>query len=143
MKKDIYLISPPFTQLNTPYPATAYLKGFLNTKGISAYQSDLGIDVILKLFSREGLKTAQIELEAIGAGGLSGVPVFIKSTELLKYVAHKAGKRFSIIASGGIFSPDDAHEKLKAGADLVQLYTGFIYEGPGLIKAINKSLLIN
>ena len=56
LKKDIYLISPPFTQLNTPYPATAYLKGFLNTKGISAYQSDLGIDVILKLFSADGLK---------------------------------------------------------------------------------------
>ena len=56
MKKDIYLISPPFTQLNTPYPATAYLKGFLNTKDISAFQSDLGIDVILKLFSADGLK---------------------------------------------------------------------------------------
>jgi hypothetical protein len=51
----IYLITPPFTQLNTPYPATAYLKGFLNTKGISSYQSDLGIEVILALFSRSGL----------------------------------------------------------------------------------------
>lgn len=56
MKTDIYLISPPFTQLNTPYPATAYLKGFLNTKKISAYQSDLGIEVILALFSSDGLK---------------------------------------------------------------------------------------
>lgn len=53
--KDILLITPPFTQLNTPYPATAYLKGFLNTKGISAFQMDLGIEVILKLFSKEGL----------------------------------------------------------------------------------------
>jgi hypothetical protein len=51
----IYLITPPFTQLNTPYPATAYLKGFLNSKGISSYQSDLGIEVILALFSRSGL----------------------------------------------------------------------------------------
>ena len=55
MTNKIYLITPPFTQLNTPYPATAYLKGFLNTKGISSYQSDLGIEVILALFSRSGL----------------------------------------------------------------------------------------
>lgn len=53
--KDILLITPPFTQLNTPYPATAYLKGFLNTKNISAFQMDLGIEVILELFSKEGL----------------------------------------------------------------------------------------
>ena len=53
--KDIFLITPPFTQLNTPYPATAYLKGFLNTKNISAFQMDLGIEVILELFSKEGL----------------------------------------------------------------------------------------
>ena len=53
---DLLLITPPFTQLNTPYPATAYLKGFLNTKGISSYQMDLGIEVILKIFSRKGLR---------------------------------------------------------------------------------------
>ena len=53
--KDLLLITPPFTQLNTPYPATAYLKGFLNTKGISSFQMDLGIEVILQLFSKEGL----------------------------------------------------------------------------------------
>ena len=56
MSASIYLITPPFTQLNTPYPATAYLKGFLNTKGISSYQSDLGIEVTLKIFSRSGLE---------------------------------------------------------------------------------------
>lgn len=54
--KDLLLITPPFTQLNTPYPATAYIKGFLNTKNISAYQVDLGIDVILELFSKSGLE---------------------------------------------------------------------------------------
>ncbi|OYU66109.1 MAG: radical SAM protein, partial [Cytophagaceae bacterium BCCC1] len=53
--KDLLLITPPFTQLNTPYPATAYLKGFLNTKGIAAFQMDLGIEVILELFSKVGL----------------------------------------------------------------------------------------
>ncbi|MBC7643014.1 MAG: radical SAM protein, partial [Flavobacterium sp.] len=55
MQKDIFLITPPFTQLNTPYPATAYLKGFLNTKNIASYQTDLGIEVILELFSKQGL----------------------------------------------------------------------------------------
>ena len=55
--KNILLITPPFTQLNTPYPATAYIKGFLNTKDISAYQMDLGIEVILELFSKEGLES--------------------------------------------------------------------------------------
>jgi hypothetical protein len=54
--KDLLLITPPFTQLNTPYPATAYIKGFLNTKNISSYQIDLGIDVILELFSKGGLQ---------------------------------------------------------------------------------------
>ena len=53
--KDLLLITPPFTQLNTPYPATAYLKGFLNTKNISSYQIDLGIEVILEIFSKKGV----------------------------------------------------------------------------------------
>ena len=55
--KDILIITPPFTQLNTPYPASAYIKGFLNTKSIPAFQMDLGIEVILELFSKEGLTT--------------------------------------------------------------------------------------
>ncbi|MDR2237078.1 MAG: radical SAM protein [Chryseobacterium sp.] len=66
--KDLLLITPPFTQLNTPYPATAYIKGFLNTKNISAYQVDLGIDVILKLFSKDGLRkvfSQQIDLQTV------------------------------------------------------------------------------
>jgi hypothetical protein len=67
LKKSVYLITPPFTQLNTPYPATAYLKGFLNTKNISSYQSDLGIEVILALFNSKGIheifNTAQARLE--------------------------------------------------------------------------------
>jgi len=56
-QRDLLLITPPFTQLNTPYPATAYIKGFLNTKSISAFQMDLGIEVILELFSRKGMKS--------------------------------------------------------------------------------------
>ncbi len=56
LKTKLFLITPPFTQLNTPYPATAYIKGFLNTKNIESVQADLGIEVILKLFSKEGLQ---------------------------------------------------------------------------------------
>lgn len=63
---DLLLITPPFTQLNTPYPATAYLKGFLNTKGISSFQSDLGIEVMLKLFSAEGLRQMFVAAEKKG-----------------------------------------------------------------------------
>ncbi len=100
-----------------------------------------GLIISNTTISREGLNTSKDELSAIGAGGLSGLPVFHKSTELVKYVAGKASKRFAIIASGGIFSPDDAKVKLAAGADLVQLYTGFIYEGPGLARSINKALI--
>ncbi|RAK00079.1 radical SAM superfamily enzyme YgiQ (UPF0313 family) [Larkinella arboricola] len=67
MEPTILFITPPFTQLNTPYPATAYLKGFLNTKGFRSYQADLGIDVILELFSRKGLRELFAELEASDA----------------------------------------------------------------------------
>ncbi len=100
-----------------------------------------GLIISNTTISREGLKTGNDELAQIGAGGLSGLPIFQKSTELVKYVAGKADKRFAIIASGGIFSPADARAKLAAGADLVQLYTGFIYEGPGLVRQINKALV--
>jgi dihydroorotate dehydrogenase len=102
-----------------------------------------GLIISNTTISREGLNTGQIEIDKIGAGGLSGKPVFEKSTALLKYVAEKSGKQFALIASGGIFTPQQAREKLQAGADLVQLYTGFIYEGPALVKAINKELLNN
>ena len=64
-----------------------------------------------------------------------------RSTEVIRYLAEKSGKAFPIIGVGGIHSEDDALEKLDAGADLVQIYTGFIYEGPALIKRINKAVL--
>lgn len=89
--------------------------------------------------SREGLKTANVE--AIGAGGLSGAPVRKRSTEVVKYLCEKANGRFPVIASGGIHSAEDALEKLDAGAVMVELYTGFIYEGPMLVKRINKAIL--
>jgi dihydroorotate dehydrogenase len=75
------------------------------------------------------------------AGGLSGAPLTKRSTEVIRYLADKSNRSFPIIGVGGIHSAEDALEKLDAGASLVQLYTGFIYEGPGLIKQINKRIL--
>lgn len=74
-------------------------------------------------------------------GGLSGKPLTKRSTEVIRFLSEKSNKAFPIIGVGGIHSADDAIEKLNAGASLVQLYTGFIYEGPALIKAINKKVL--
>lgn len=74
-------------------------------------------------------------------GGLSGKPLTSRSTEVIKYLHQKSNASFPIIGVGGIHSPEDALEKIKAGASLVQLYTGFVYEGPSLIKAINQKLL--
>ncbi len=74
-------------------------------------------------------------------GGLSGKPLTKRSTEVISYIHKKSNGSFPIIGVGGIHSAEDAIEKLNAGASLVQLYTGFIYEGPGLIGRINKSLL--
>ena len=74
-------------------------------------------------------------------GGLSGKPLNNRSTEIIRFIVKKSKKSFIIIGVGGIQSPEDAIEKIKAGADLIQIYTGFIYKGPSLIKNINKSLL--
>jgi dihydroorotate dehydrogenase len=87
--------------------------------------------------SREGL---QSENKA-EMGGLSGKPLTKRSTEVIRFLSEKSNKAFPIIGVGGIHSADDAIEKLEAGASLVQLYTGFIYEGPALVKAINKKIL--
>ncbi|WP_149304846.1 quinone-dependent dihydroorotate dehydrogenase [Pareuzebyella sediminis] len=74
-------------------------------------------------------------------GGLSGKPLTTRSTEVIRFLSERSNKSFPIIGVGGIHSPEDAIEKLNAGADLVQVYTGFIYEGPSLIKRINKAIL--
>lgn len=90
---------------------------------------------------RAGLKATEDRLTEIGKGGLSGQPIKEKSTNVIKYLADKSNKSFPIIGVGGIHSAEDALEKIEAGADLVQVYTGFIYEGPKLIKTISKALL--
>ena len=90
---------------------------------------------------RSGLLTSDDRLSEIGNGGLSGQPIKDKSTRVIKYLADKSNKAFPIIGVGGVHSAEDALEKIEAGADLIQVYTGFIYEGPSLIKRINKALL--
>ncbi len=90
---------------------------------------------------RTGLKATDKRLAEIGNGGLSGQPIKEKSTQVIKYLSQKSNKAFPIIGVGGIHSAKDALEKIEAGADLVQIYTGFIYEGPSLVKQINKALL--
>jgi dihydroorotate dehydrogenase len=90
---------------------------------------------------RKDLKVSDERLSEIGNGGLSGQPIKNKSTRVIKYLAEKSNKAFPIIGVGGIHSAEDALEKIDAGADLVQVYTGFIYEGPKLIKDINRAIL--
>jgi dihydroorotate dehydrogenase len=90
---------------------------------------------------RSGLKTDKNKVDAIGNGGLSGKPVGLRSTQVIKYLADKSNRAFPIIGVGGINSAEDALEKLDAGATLLQVYTGFIYQGPSLVKRINKAIL--
>lgn len=89
--------------------------------------------------SRNGLTS----LNQTETGGLSGKPLTSRSTEVIRFLSQKSNKAFPIIGVGGIHSAEDAIEKLEAGASLVQLYTGFIYEGPALVKKINKAILSN
>lgn len=93
--------------------------------------------------NRDNLKASEETLKAIGNGGVSGQPIKDRSTKVIKYLADNSNKSFPIIGVGGIHSAEDALEKLNAGADLIQVYTGFIYEGPSLVKKINKAILRN
>lgn len=114
----------------------------LNFKQIDetiAIVKSTGIDGIVATnttISREKLKTSSAIVEKIGKGGLSGLPIRDRSTEIIRYIREKAGKEMPIIGVGGIMSVRDAQEKLDAGADLLQIYTGFIYEGPGFVKRL-------
>ncbi len=90
--------------------------------------------------SREGLASPKESVEAIGDGGLSGAPLFERSLEFVKYISEKTNKQLPIIAVGGIMSPEQAKQMLDAGASLIQIYSGFIYNGPAFVKKINKYL---
>jgi len=91
--------------------------------------------------NRDGLATLGKNIETIGAGGLSGRPLTERATEVIKYLRTSLNKEVCIIGVGGVMKPEDAVEKLKAGADLIQIYTGFVYNGPAFIKNINKAIL--
>ena len=90
--------------------------------------------------SREGLSIPQAKIDQIGNGGLSGAPLHKKNVELVRYVHQRSEGKLPIIGVGGIMSGEDAQEMLDAGASLVEIYSGFIYEGPGLVKKIIKHL---
>lgn len=90
--------------------------------------------------SREGLESPAGEVEAIGMGGLSGAPLRARATEVIRYIREKAGPDLPIIGVGGIMRPEDAVEKLAAGANLVQVYSGFVYNGPNFAKQICKAV---
>jgi dihydroorotate dehydrogenase len=90
---------------------------------------------------RDDLVTSGDDVSSAGAGGLSGKPLSIRSTHIIRHLRRKLGPGFPIIGVGGIMNADDAITKLDAGADLVQIYTGFIYEGPSIVKKINKKIL--
>jgi len=89
---------------------------------------------------RENLKSSKELVDAIGDGGLSGAPLFERSLEVIKYISKKTGGQLPIIGVGGIITPDNARQMLDAGASLVQIYTGFIYKGPGLVKSILRKI---
>jgi dihydroorotate dehydrogenase len=90
---------------------------------------------------RSGLDYEPQYIQSLGAGGISGTPLKNKSTEVIKYLHVHSNGTIPIIGVGGINSPEDALEKLEAGASLIQLYTGFVYQGPCLVKAINQALI--
>lgn len=111
---------------------------------IIAIVKQTGIDGIIATnttISREDLRTSKHQLSRIGDGGLSGKPLAKRSTEIIRYLHKKSNRSFPIIGVGGIHSPADALEKLDAGATLIQLYTGLIYEGPALIKKTKQEIV--
>ena len=119
---------------------------------LSNEQLDDIIEIVLKTeidgliatnttISRDNLLSSKETIENIGNGGLSGKPLVNRSTDVIRYISRESEGRIPIIGVGGIHSAKDALDKIDAGAVLVQLYTGFIYEGPGLIKEINNGIL--
>ena len=99
-----------------------------------------GLIISNTTLSREKLQTSKETINRIGAGGLSGAPLNGKVTSLIKHASNRSGGKINIIASGGIFNVDDAQANLNAGAKLVQVWTSFIYEGPGIVKKIVNGL---
>lgn len=138
-------------ELNTTKPATKPILLKIAPDLTNAQLDDIielvaetgiaGIIATNTTISREGLRTSKSTVSQIGAGGLSGRVLRDRATEVIRYLHTQSGGSFPIIGVGGIHSPEAALEKLDAGASLIQLYTGFIYEGPALVRDINKAIL--
>ena len=159
--------TPNLRELQDKIPLTQLLNDLMNincSKGkikpillkiapdLNSSQLDDIVDIVKKTkidgivssnttISRDGLSYTDKQIKKVGAGGISGQPLRNRSTEVIRYIHKKSNGSIPIIGVGGIMSKEDALEKLNAGASLIQLYTGFIYEGPALVKAINKELL--
>jgi dihydroorotate dehydrogenase len=99
-----------------------------------------GLVVSNTTLSRADLKTDQVTIEKIGAGGLSGQPLQQRSTEIISFIHQQTNGQMPIIGSGGIFTSADAKQKISAGSSLVQVWTGFIYEGPAIVQNICQQL---
>lgn len=97
-----------------------------------------GVVAVNTTVSRNGLKTSKTLVNAIGKGGLSGAPLKKRALEVVRYLKEKSEKKFPVIGVGGIFTADDANEMFAAGADLIQVFTGFVYEGPFIAKKLLK-----
>jgi dihydroorotate dehydrogenase len=128
------------TQGLTPRPLLLKIAPDLNQQQLDdvvALALEIGLDGLVAAnttISREALVTSREDVETIGAGGLSGAPLRERATEVVRYLAARSGGRLTFIASGGIFTAADAHEKMRAGASLIQVWTGFIYEGPFIVR---------
>jgi dihydroorotate dehydrogenase len=159
--------TPGLRELQDKKPLTKILKGLqtLNSErpkrkpillkiapDLSNNQLDEIVEIITKTkldgviasnttIDRSNLKTDSSYINIIGNGGLSGKAITNKSTEIIRYLSKKSKGSFVIIGVGGIHNEKDAIDKLEAGASLIQLYTGFVYQGPSIVKRINKALL--
>ncbi|MCB0688481.1 MAG: quinone-dependent dihydroorotate dehydrogenase [Saprospiraceae bacterium] len=105
-------------------------------------QSMAGIIATNTSLDRSGLHTSPSKLDQIGAGGLSGAPILNRSAEVIRYIRENTPSHFVIIGVGGIMSAEDALRIMDNGADLIQIYTGLIYQGPTLVRQINKAIML-
>jgi len=134
-------------QYPKPKPILLKIAPDLNTNqldDIVELAADLRLDGIIATnttISRDNLNTPTKKIEFIGAGGLSGKPLTAKSNEVIRYLNNKLNGQVPIVGVGGIFSVQDAIDKFEAGASLIQIYTGFVYEGPAMIKRIKRKLV--
>ena len=117
---------------------TAALSDIVELTGFSGIAGVIATNTTV---SRDGLQCPDERLEKIGDGGLSGRPLRKRSTEVIRILRNELPENTAIIGVGGISSPEDALEKLEAGADLIQIYTGLVYQGPDLVKKIKESII--